>query len=155
MGLIYFESLVGKLKLVSKNNKLIEISFVNKMEKDKEILDKCLKKTIEELSLYFSGNLKEFSIPLEIDTSDFQKKALLEIMKVPYGEVATYKEIASSINNEKAYRAVGNACNKNKIPIIIPCHRIVGSSGNLVGYAGGIKIKETLLKLEVENRVKI
>ena len=69
-------------------------------------------------------------------------------MDIPYGEVRSYKDIAIAINNEKAVRAVGNANNKNKIPIIIPCHRVIGINGKLVGYAGGLEIKEKLLELE-------
>ena len=97
---------------------------------------------------YLEGKRKTFDFPYELSGTDFQKKVWKELCKIPYGETRTYKEIATSIGNPKASRAVGMANNKNPITIVVPCHRVVGSNGKLVGYAGGLEMKEALLKIE-------
>lgn len=93
------------------------------------------------MNAYFMGKLRVFQVPLILEGTDFQKRVWKEIMKIPYGEVASYGEIARAIGVPKGARAVGNANNKNKVPIIIPCHRVVGSNGSLTGYAGGLERK--------------
>ena len=90
----------------------------------------------------------EFDLPLLKDGTDFQISVWNELLKIPYGETRSYKDIAVAINNEKAVRAVGMANNRNKISIFIPCHRVIGSNKKLVGYGGGLEIKEFLLNLE-------
>jgi methylated-DNA-[protein]-cysteine S-methyltransferase len=107
-----------------------------------------LKEAHSQLKAYFKGKLREFSLPLAPDGTDFQIRVWKALCDIPYGATASYKEIATAVNNPKAYRAVGNANNKNPIPIIIPCHRVIASDGKLAGYGGGISIKEKLLKLE-------
>lgn len=102
----------------------------------------------KELSEYFSGRRREFAIPLAPAGTLFQKQVWEALQQIPYGETRSYKEIAEAIGNPKACRAVGMANNKNPIPIIIPCHRVLGSNGSMVGYAGGLAIKEQLLGLE-------
>lgn len=87
-----------------------------------------------------------------MEGTDFQKTVWKELLKIPYGKTVSYKYIADKIGNKKAFRAVGNANNKNKISIIIPCHRVIGSNGKLVGYANGIDMKKLLLELEKENK---
>lgn len=87
-----------------------------------------------------------------MEGTDFQKNVWKEFLKIPYGKTVSYKYIADKIGNKKAFRAVGNANNKNKISIIIPCHRVIGSNGKLVGYANGIDMKKFLLELEKENK---
>lgn len=87
-----------------------------------------------------------------MEGTDFQKTVWKELLKIPYGKTVSYKYIADKIGNKKAFRAVGNANNKNKISIIIPCHRVIGSNGKLVGYANGIDMKKFLLELEKENK---
>ncbi|TCQ02162.1 methylated-DNA--[protein]-cysteine S-methyltransferase [Serpentinicella alkaliphila] len=112
-----------------------------------------------QLEEYFMGRRKEFSFPVILKGTDFQKKVWAELMKVPFGQIATYKDIALRIENEKATRAVGMANNKNRLPIVVPCHRIIGSNGALVGYAGGIEIKKQLLAIEgircLNDKIKI
>jgi len=98
---------------------------------------------------YFSGKRKVFDLPLNFEgCTDFMKSVYLELLKIPYGETVTYKNIAEKINCPKGFRAVGLANNKNPLPIIVPCHRVIGSNGNLVGFAGGLDMKEKLLDLE-------
>ena len=85
---------------------------------------------------------------LLVEGTEFQKKVWEEMQKIPYGKTRTYGELAEKVGNPKGARAVGMACNKNKIPVIIPCHRVVGKNGKLTGFAGGLDIKELLLKIE-------
>lgn len=110
--------------------------------------DAVLAKTREQLAEYFSGVRKVFEVPLLLVGSDFQKRVWDELLNVTYGETSTYARLAEKMNNEKAVRAVANANGANAISIIVPCHRIIGSGGELVGYAGGLKTKEKLLQLE-------
>lgn len=120
--------------------------------KNKDNLDitnkKVLYNLLEQLDKYWEGELKHFDLPVEIRGTDFQKKVYKELMNIPYGTTVTYKEIAHKINNPRAVRAVGGANNSNSIAIIIPCHRVIGSDGFLVGYGGGIEKKKFLLELE-------
>jgi len=104
-----------------------------------------------QLQEYFAGKRKVFDLELAPSGTDFQKKVWQALLKIPYGKTATYKEIAAAIGHPKAARAVGMACNKNPIAIIIPCHRVVGSNGSLTGYAGGLEMKKRLLELELNN----
>ncbi len=98
---------------------------------------------------YFAGERREFDVAIDISrVTPFQQKILRELQAIPYGEVRTYKQIAEAIDNPKAVRAVGSACNRNPIHLIIPCHRIIGASGALTGYAAGLEIKRQLLDLE-------
>ena len=101
-----------------------------------------------EVMEYLDGKRKTFDIKYEINGTEFQKKVWKELTKIPYGETRTYKEIAVAVGNPKASRAVGMANNKNPIAIIVPCRRVIGSDGKLVGYAGGLDMKRALLTLE-------
>lgn len=103
---------------------------------------------VKQLKEYFNGERKSFNIPLELKGTEFQKRVWNELIKIPYGDAASYKEIAEKIGSKKSYRAVGNANGKNPIPIIIPCHRVIISNGKLGGYTGGLEIKIKLLELE-------
>ncbi len=107
-----------------------------------------IREAFRRLEQYFNGSLKEFSLPLKPKGTAFMRKVWKALCTVPYGETASYKDIAAMINNPKAARAVGQANNRNPIPIFIPCHRIIGSSGNLTGYSGGLAVKKQLLDLE-------
>jgi methylated-DNA-[protein]-cysteine S-methyltransferase len=116
--------------------------------------NQVLTQTIKQLDEYFKGTLKDFGLSLHLEGTDFQIKVWQELAKIPYGETITYRELANKIGSPKAVRAVGNANNKNPIPIIVPCHRVIGSNGKLVGYAGGIKRKDQLLGFESVNSQK-
>ena len=107
--------------------------------------------TRKQLDEYFAGNRKQFDIPIKFNGTDFQVKVWKELLKIPYGETCSYLDIAKCIGNPKASRAVGMANNKNKIIIIVPCHRVIGSNKKLVGYACGLDVKKKLLELEREN----
>lgn len=102
----------------------------------------------KQLLEYFDGKRKTFDFEYELSGTEFQKKVWRALLDIPYGETRTYKEIAIAVGNEKASRAVGMANNKNPMTIVVPCHRVIGANGKLVGYAGGLTMKEFLLKVE-------
>jgi len=106
-----------------------------------------------ELTDYFAGNIKDFKTPLDINGTDFQKLVWGKLRDIPYGKTNSYKDVAIKIGGGNYSRAVGMANNKNPLPIIIPCHRVIGSKGDLVGYALGLDLKRKLLELENETRV--
>lgn len=101
-----------------------------------------------QLGEYFRDERKLFDLKLNLEGTDFQKKVWRSLQRIPYGKTVTYKDIAEEIGNPKACRAVGNANNKNPIPLIIPCHRVIPASGGVGGFAGGTPLKQKLLKLE-------
>jgi methylated-DNA-[protein]-cysteine S-methyltransferase len=103
----------------------------------------------EQLTAYFAGELTEFTLPVELrGGSDFERAVWGEIAKIPYGEMLTYGAIATALGDPGAARAVGTACNHNPVPVIVPCHRVVGAGGKLVGFGGGLPRKRRLLELE-------
>jgi O-6-methylguanine DNA methyltransferase len=105
----------------------------------------------EQLRDYFSGARKEFSLKLLMKGTEFQRKVWAALAEIPFGETRSYKDIAQAVKNPKGVRAVGMANNRNPIPIVVPCHRVIGSDGSLIGYGGGLDVKKFLLKLE--NRI--
>ncbi len=110
--------------------------------------DRALKTVVQQLQAYFAGKLSQFDVPLAPEGTSFQKKVWKALCKVKFGATASYGDIARSIGNPAACRAVGLANGRNPIAIIIPCHRIIGTNGKLVGYGGGLDRKKTLLSLE-------
>lgn len=142
---------LGVLTLIEEDNYLTEIRFENEVVNLDNAINKdtlILNKTEKELNEYFNKSRKTFDIPLKPKGTKFQLKDWEELSKIPYGKLCTYKDIAIKINCPKGYRAVGLANNKNPIPIIIPCHRVIGSNKKLVGYSSGLHIKEYLINLE-------
>ena len=109
---------------------------------------KMVKEAFRQLELYLDGKLREFDLPLKAEGTDFMKKVWEKLMEVPYGTTASYKDLAIAAGNEKAVRAVGMANARNPIAIFIPCHRIIGASGKLVGYGGGLELKTWLIEME-------
>ena len=147
---------VGRLLIAGDENGLRHVSFakshfsapVTTPEKDWVANEKPFEEAVKQLNAYFSGQLQDFDLPLAPEGTEFQQKVWKALRKVKFGKTASYGHIAAQIGNPAASRAVGMANGRNPISIIIPCHRIIGSSGKLVGYGGGLKHKETLLKLE-------
>lgn len=146
----YFQSWFGRLKIVSCDVGITSITFLEAFEEfpSNNSSHPLLQRCIEELQEYFSGQRKSFSVPIVLNGSDFQCKVWDEVRKIPYGQTVSYKEIAEKWGDVGAVRAVGAANGANKIPIIIPCHRVIGNAGDLTGYAGGIARKQKLLQLE-------
>jgi methylated-DNA-[protein]-cysteine S-methyltransferase len=106
------------------------------------------RETTRQLEAYFAARLRRFDLPLDLQGTDFQKRVWRQLEHIPYGETRSYLQIADAIGSPKAVRAVGAANGANPIPIVIPCHRVIGSSGKLVGYGGGLPLKKRLLSLE-------
>lgn len=102
----------------------------------------------KELSLFFKGRLKKFSMPMDLQGTEFQKQVWKSLLRIPYGKTWSYRDLAASIKKPKAFRAVGNANGKNPLCIVIPCHRVIAADGSLGGYTGGLKIKKFLLNIE-------
>lgn len=107
-----------------------------------------LRQAALELREYFAGRRHNFELPLDLQGTEFQKKVWLALRQIPYGQTRSYREIAEAIGNPNGCRAVGLANNKNPLAILVPCHRVIGSNGSLVGYAGGLELKAALLSLE-------
>lgn len=148
-------TVIGKVRIIEEDGYIIELQINKDFDKNEDILEKdtnILKNTERQLSEYFSGKRNTFDLKLNSKGTDFMKKVWRELLNIPYGETRTYKEIAEKIGNPKGARAVGMANNKNPIPIIIPCHRVIGKNKKLVGYALGLDMKEFLLNLERKNK---
>jgi methylated-DNA-[protein]-cysteine S-methyltransferase len=147
---IDYESPVGILRIIENGIGITNIEFPNNrrniISESKTTL--LLKQIIRQLSEYFSGKRKKFEVPLHLNGTVFQMQAWNELRKIPYVETRTYQQVAQATGNPKASRAVGLANNRNPIPIIIPCHRVIGADGSLTGYAGGLETKRFLLDLE-------
>lgn len=141
-----YESLIGNLLIEENGHSITKVSFNPQCAQGRktDLTDNAF----HQLQEYFSGTRTKFDLPLEPEGTLFQKGVWAKLQDIPYGKTASYKDIAQAINNPNAFRAVGNANNKNPIPIIIPCHRCVGSNGKLTGYAGGLELKQRLLDLE-------
>ncbi|WP_456083361.1 methylated-DNA--[protein]-cysteine S-methyltransferase [Megamonas funiformis] len=135
------------LYLVATETHLINIQFTQPQKALLQTTELLSMATIQ-LDEYFQGKRTIFSLPFKLTGTPFQLAVWKELQNIPYGQTTSYKEIAQKINKPKACRAVGMANNKNPLPIIIPCHRVIGSNGKLIGYAGGLKLKNYLLELE-------
>lgn len=141
---------VGHLKITTSDVALLKIDFVSSSPKiiavlnQPQILQDCQQQLLE----YFDGKRKKFELKLDLAGTEFQNKVWQALQKIKFGQTASYKDIAKLINTPNGFRAVGMANNKNPIPIVVPCHRIIGANGDLVGYAGGLKIKKWLLDFE-------
>ncbi len=150
-----YDSPIGKLPIFSEDDFLVALLWEN--ENPKRIIlpnnfiekeNQVLFETKQQLDEYFQGKRKIFSIPLKPKGTEFQKKVWDELLKIEFGKTKSYIQLAENLNNSKAVRAVGAANGKNPISILIPCHRVIGKNGNLTGFAGGISVKDFLLKLE-------
>jgi methylated-DNA-[protein]-cysteine S-methyltransferase len=152
----YLETPIGDLLLAGDENALSLIGFPEgsmrrEPEPDWIFSDKPFAAAREQLTAYFAGERKSFDLNLNPVGTEFQLQVLDELQKIPYGITASYGDIAKRIGRPKAVRAVGAANGRNPIPIIIPCHRVIGSTGKLTGFGGGIPTKKALLKLELEH----
>ena len=143
----HIESPIGTVEIITDDSGVVSVFFVeNKGEETEK--NEMLKKTEKQLTEYFDGTRKDFDLELSLEGTDFQKKAWNELANIPYGETISYMEQSERIGNVKAIRAVGGANGKNKISIILPCHRVIGKNGSLTGYGGGLDKKKWLLDFE-------
>ncbi|GFZ29508.1 methylated-DNA--protein-cysteine methyltransferase [Clostridium zeae] len=147
-----FNSEIGVLLIEDDGTAITKICFAkeNGNTITDEVQSPLFKRAVAQLQDYFNGKTFVFDLPLNPKGTAFQKQVWKTLNEIPYGETKSYGEIAKIIKNEKAARAIGMANNKNPIMIIIPCHRVIGSNGSLVGYAGGIDVKRKLLDMESE-----
>jgi methylated-DNA-[protein]-cysteine S-methyltransferase len=143
-----YKSEIGPLEVIGQQNGILTITFVEDESGADRSLPACMKECLRQLDEYFKGTRKKFSVPLLLDGTDFQKAVWRQLQRIPFGQTASYGDVARAIGSPKAFRAVGNANNKNPIPLIIPCHRVIGSDGKLVGFGSGIWRKEWLLDHE-------
>ena len=145
------ESPVGRIVLVSNDTHLKSLSFINELIEEPDRLPEILLRTVHQLSEYFAGTRSVFDLDIDPDGSGFQKQVWQQLLKVPYGSTKSYREVAVSLGSSLNTRAVGTANGKNPIAIIVPCHRIIGSDGKMVGYAGGLDRKKWLLLHEAQH----
>lgn len=154
MNYFHMDSPIGRLLLAADDTALCDISFERSRHRrapDPEWIEGengIIAQTRLQLSEYFAGTRQQFSIPLRATGTVFQQRVWSELCNVPFGSLATYRDIAERIGRPTALRAVGSANGRNPIPIIIPCHRIIGSNGALTGFGGGVDVKAALLELE-------
>jgi len=150
---LHTESPVGPLFLVASEKGLVRLEFKGRMQKLNAHTEVRESKTelapyLRELDEYFAGERRDFSVPLDLRGTEFQLACWHALLKIPYGETRSYKHIAQAIGHPQACRAVGMSNNRNPVAIIVPCHRVIASSGSLCGYGGGLDLKRKLLDLE-------
>ncbi len=145
----YMNTIIGNIAIIEEEDKIIAIEINKEIKEDVIQKETTLLEEVEKQLLeYLEGKRKNFDVPLNPKGTKFMKQVWTALQEIPYGEVRTYGQIAQKIGKPKAARAVGMANHRNPIPIIIPCHRVIGGNGKLVGYALGMDMKEFLLKLE-------
>lgn len=151
MNYQFLETPIGKLRLVSQDSMITKVEFDGRHQIDTDDVlrsDSALQVAAVQLEEYFAGQREHFDLVLNPQGTEFQQEVWTSLRAIPYGQLRSYGDIAKSINRPKAVRAVGAANGRNPIPIIVPCHRVIGSNGSLTGFAGGLDMKEQLLKLE-------
>ena len=149
--LFFYDTELGRLGIRDDGQNITHVYFgAENISKDNVVIEESdlTKLAYTQIKEYIDGQRTAFDLPLHPNGTEFQVKVWKALTEIPYGETRSYKDIAISIGNKKACRAVGMANNKNPIPIIIPCHRVIGSNKKLVGYAGGLDLKQKLLNLE-------
>ena len=152
----YHNTPIGELLLAGDEERLHVIGFPEgKTRRDPErdwiYKEAPFADARRQLSEYFAGRRKAFDLPLTVNGTEFQRRVLEELQRIPYGETVSYSDVARRIGRPKAVRAVGAANGYNPLPIVIPCHRVIGSSGDLTGFGGGLETKRALLRLEAEH----
>ncbi|WP_312645083.1 methylated-DNA--[protein]-cysteine S-methyltransferase [Hydrogenoanaerobacterium sp.] len=148
----HYNTEIGKIAIVEEKGFITNLYFETDCIPQREELQHSetdvLKEAHRQLQAYLTGELRRFSLPLSPTGTPFMQCVWQSLCEIPYGETASYKQVAAKVGNVKACRAVGLANNKNPIPLFIPCHRVVGADGKLVGYRGGLELKKKLLCLE-------
>ncbi len=153
----FYGTIIGKIGITETDNNITNVSFVDDDIGNAQIEDTAVNETSllreagKQLQQYFEGSRKDFDLPLLPAGTEFQENVWKVLQTIPYGTTLSYKQVAERVGSPKAARAVGMANNRNPIAIFIPCHRVIGSNGKLVGYGGGLHIKEYLLNMEKQN----
>lgn len=144
----YYNTIIGMIGIIEENGIIVNILFGkgnNEIELEETQL---IKKTFKQIQEYLDGKREKFDIPIKYEGTDFKVKVWESLLNIPYNKTKSYADIANEIDNPKSCRAVGMACNANPLPILIPCHRVIGKNGELIGFGGGLDIKSKLLKIE-------
>lgn len=148
-SVLFMNSPIGVLTLVEENGALKELRFAQHAEPGERLeATPLLIKAERELTEYFGGKRRAFTVPMDPDGTPFQQAVWKVLKEIPYGETMTYGEVARRVGNPKASRAVGMANHRNPLAILYPCHRVIGANHKLIGYGGGLSVKEFLLALE-------
>lgn len=149
-NIFFYDTNIGIMAIMDNGKEITDMELESSVDtKDMNVCETALiKDAAAQLTEYLDGRRKEFNLPLNPQGTEFQKKVWKALCDIPYGETRSYKQVAEAVGNPKAPRAIGMANNRNPIMIFIPCHRVVGSNGSLVGYAGGLDLKEKLLSIE-------
>jgi len=146
----FVETKIGHLGIAEEEQLLTHL-FFRQSKAPEGAVEKCtpfLRKVAKEIKEYLSGKRKTFDIPLKLYGTDFQLSVWNALLTIPYGKTRSYRDIAEQIGNAKSCRAVGMANHRNPIAIIVPCHRVIGADGSLIGFGGGLELKQQLLDLE-------
>ena len=149
-SIYFYRTDIGKIAIEANSKAITNVYFPNdEVPLDVEVEEtQLLKEAGKQLRGYLSGEIQQFTLPLEYEGTEFMRLVWKALGEIPYGETRCYQDIAELINKPKAVRAVGLANNRNPLPIFIPCHRVIGKNGKLTGYAGGLEVKNHLLTLE-------
>lgn len=148
MATAIYKSPLGLLEVSGTSDVITSICFLDEEPQKNYLTNSYIKNCIRQLEEYLNGSRKEFDLRLEPEGTEFQKKVWNKLLEIPFGETISYIELTRKLGDEKAIRAVANANGQNKISIVIPCHRVIGSDGSLTGYGGGLWRKEWLLEHE-------
>ncbi|MCX6250004.1 MAG: methylated-DNA--[protein]-cysteine S-methyltransferase [Bacteroidetes bacterium] len=143
----FFHSPLGCLEISSNGDKITSLYFNQELSPQGEVTG-IMKECFTELDQYFKGERKTFTVDIDLEGTEFQKKVWMELMKIPFGDTISYLELSKRVGDIKSVRAVGNANGKNPVSIIVPCHRVIGSNGKMIGYGGGLWRKRWLLEFE-------
>lgn len=145
----YLTTVLGLIRVAEEDGAIVEVGFVPTGEEQENRGETpLLQEAVKQLAEYFAGQRQAFDLPLRPKGTAFQQQVWQQLLQIPYGETRSYGQIAAAVGRPKAARAVGSANHHNPIAIIIPCHRVIGADGKLVGYAGGVEYKANLLQLE-------
>jgi len=149
INIFFYDTTIGRMTIEESDQFITYVHFGEVRRPDRTIIETdLLKRAGQQLKEYFEGTRLNFDLPLKMEGTEFQIKVWNALLQIPFGQTRSYKQIAEAVGNPLGSRAIGNANNKNKISIIVPCHRVIGANGKLVGYEGGLDIKEKLLNLE-------
>ena len=154
-SLFYYPTPIGRIGILENGNAITHLYFEGEPFPTEALVQETqlLKEAGHQLHRYFAGQLESFTLPLAPAGTEYMQRVWDALCAIPYGETRSYREVAASLGNPKAARAVGLANNKNPLPLFIPCHRVIGSNRTLVGYRGGLSAKEQLLALEKQGSV--
>jgi len=152
-NIFFYQTDIGKIGIAENGSAITNLYFQGEHTPQDAVVyeTELLKEAGEQLQSYLSGRRKDFTLPLAPAGTEFMLRVLESLCAIPYSETRSYQEIAQGLGNKKASRAVGLACNRNPIPIFIPCHRVIAANGKLNGYKGGLQIKAHLLELEKQH----